>query len=225
MLFPPLIIALLAATAAVASPVEKDACHAYVIVSTRGTTERQGPSVAFVAMIAETLTAVAGGAELDTVYPAAISLDPASPQATKFIIDTINDGLVSCPDQVYALLGYSQGAEATVDALKQIPPTSAAGQAIKAVLLVGDPEHEPGKQSNVDQTGGRLTDSAAGLFAHLPGAGIPRAWDASGKVLDICYVGDGVCSGFAITPQHFLYSVTPSVQTLGAQFLTASLRL
>ncbi|KAJ7195936.1 cutinase-domain-containing protein [Mycena pura] len=209
MFFSTLIIALVAAIVAVASPVEKRACDAYVIISTRGTTEQQGPSVAFVTMIAETLKAVAGGAELDT--------------ATKFIIDTINDGLASCPNQVYALLGYSQGASATVDALKQIPLTSAAGQAVRAVLLVGDPERQPGKKSNVDQNGGSLNDEATGMFGLLPGAGIPSAWDASGKVLDICYLGDGVCSGFAITPQHFLYSGTPTVQTLGAKFLTARL--
>ncbi|KAJ7195931.1 hypothetical protein GGX14DRAFT_313427, partial [Mycena pura] len=136
-----------------------------VIVSTRGTTERQGPSVAFVAMVAETLKAVAGGAELDTVYPAAISLNPASPQATKFVSNARTGILLAhaadWPDCLKLML--TAGAEATVDALKQIPLTSGAGQAIKAVLLVGDPEHQPGKQSNVDQNGRPLMDNAAGL--------------------------------------------------------------
>jgi len=218
MFFSSSIIALLAASAALANPIEKRACSSYVIISTRGTGEPQGPSVGFVTMIADTLKNVPGGVELDTVYPAGI--DQNSSGATAFIINTINSGLTSCPNQVYALLGYSQGATATVDALKQISTTSAAGKAVKAVVLIGDPEHEPGKQSNVDQNGGTTTDNAIGIEGHVAGAGIPNTWDASGKVLDICFLGDGVCSGFAITEQHLLYGSTPSVQTLGANFLT-----
>ncbi|KAJ7195938.1 cutinase [Mycena pura] len=221
MFFLSAVITLLAASAAVAGPVDKRACHPYVIISTRGTGEPQGPSVGFVTMIADTLQNIPGGVELDTVYPA--GLDQNSSGATAFIINTINSGLASCPNQVYALLGYSQGATATVDALKKISTTSAAGKAVKAVVLIGDPEHEPGKQSNVDQKGGSSTDNAIGIEGHVAGAGIPNSWDASGKVFDICFQGDGVCSGFAITSQHLLYGSTPSVQTLGANFLISRL--
>jgi hypothetical protein len=80
------------------------------------------------------------------------------------------------------------GAAATVDALKQITPTSTEGKAVKAVFLIGNPQHKPGLQSNIDQNGGSLTDDATGISARLPGAGIPSAWDGSGKVLDMCYV-------------------------------------
>jgi hypothetical protein len=105
---------------------------------------------------------------------------------------------VSCPNQKFALLGYSQGsfrhlplftifvytnltsligAAATVDVLKQFSTTSAGGQAVTAVFLIGDPEHEPGKKSNVDQKGGSDTTQATGISGRLPGAGIPDAWD------------------------------------------------
>jgi hypothetical protein len=42
-----------------------------VIISTRGTTEAQGPSAGFITMISRTLATVSGGTEYDTVYPAA----------------------------------------------------------------------------------------------------------------------------------------------------------
>lgn len=122
----------------------------------------------------------------------------------------ITSGLSSCPSQKYALLGYSQGAvllslvfdslltlikfgervgaAATTDYLKTVSTTSAAGQAIKAVFVIGNPERLPGKQSNVDQTGGQLTATAIGLEGTLANAGIPSSWDTSGKILDVCYV-------------------------------------
>ena len=59
---------------------------------------------------------------------------------------------------------------------------------MKAVVLIGSPQHEPGKKSNVDQDGGSVNDNAYGISALLSGAGIPTAWDNSGKVLDICYI-------------------------------------
>jgi hypothetical protein len=121
-------------------------------------------------------------------------------------------------DQLYP------GAAATVNALKTISPTSGDGAAVAAVFLVGDPEHLPGKQSNRDQSGGSTTNSAVGLSAYLPGSGIPAAWDTSNRVLDVCYLGDGVCSGGGITTQHLLYGSTPSVQSQCSSLLASKLR-
>jgi hypothetical protein len=78
-----------------------------------------------------------------------------------------------------------------VNALQKLDPASGAGAAVKAVVLIGDPMHLPGKKSNVDQSGGSATDGAFGIEAYLPGAGIPAVWDNSGKVMDICYVVSG----------------------------------
>jgi hypothetical protein len=58
---------------------------------------------------------------------------------------------------------------------------------VKAVFLIGSPQHKPGKLSNVDQDGGSSTDNATGISAGVAGAGIPTEWDNSGKVLDLCY--------------------------------------
>jgi hypothetical protein len=79
------------------------------------------------------------------------------------------------------------GAAATVNALQQLAASSAGGQAVKAVFLVGDPFHLPGKESNEDQSGGKTNAGAYGIEAFRAAGGIPAAWDSSGKVLDICY--------------------------------------
>lgn len=90
------------------------ACNDYLLIDTRGTGEPQGESIGFKPMIAETLATVPNGARYDTVYPAAGDLT----QQTTFIGShdiekKINQGLKSCPQQKYALLGYSQGTEPT----------------------------------------------------------------------------------------------------------------
>jgi len=123
-----------------------------------------------------------------------------------------------------ALLGYSQGAAATVDALKLLgDPTSGINQNVKAVFLVGDTEHEPGKKSNIDQNGGNTTDNVTGILGHVAGAGIPTAWDVSGLVIDMCFQGDAVCNGSGISLQHLEYGITASVQTIGTNFLESKL--
>lgn len=57
------------------------------------------------------------------------------------------------------------------------------------MFLIGNPERVPGKKANVDEYGGNLTYSAIGLESTgtVANPGIPSAWDATGKVLDVCY--------------------------------------
>jgi hypothetical protein len=119
--------------------------------------------------------------------------------------------------------GRHSGATATVDALKELSPTTGDGAAVAAVFLVGDPEHLPGKKSNRDQTGGSSTNNVTGLEGSEAGAGIPAAWDKSGRVLDVCYQGDGVCDGSGLTYQHTLYGSTPSVQAQCSSLLVSKL--
>jgi hypothetical protein len=154
-------------------------------------------------MVANTLATVTGGQEYDVVYPASWDQDSSAATADVRvplpfrrlsiltlpvqIINQLSTRLASCPSQKFVLLGYSQGAAATVNALKKISTTSASGKAVKAVVLAGDPQHKPGKAANVDQDGGSTTDNASGISASASGAGIPSTWDATGKVIDICY--------------------------------------
>lgn len=61
--------------------------------------------------------------------------------------------------------------------------TGASFNAVKGVVLLGDPEHKAGLASNVDQTGGTSTLNVNGIEA---GEGsIPSTWVS--KTLDICW--------------------------------------
>ncbi|KAH8923469.1 carbohydrate esterase family 5 protein [Atractiella rhizophila] len=191
-----------------------------VIINTRGTGEPQGPSAGFRTMVRNTLAGkpIPGGAEHDTVYPAGFNQD--SSEGTADILKTINDGVTSCPDQVYLLLGYSQGAAATVDAMPDI--SGAAFDKVAGVFLIGNPDRTPGKASNVDNQGGDSTSTCKGISSRLS-SGISDAFDSSGKTLDVCFPGDGVCCGFTINAQHLAYPLDRDTQNLGTQFLTERL--
>lgn len=212
---------LLFAISGAALLLQATACSNYVLITIRGTTEPQGPSAEFVGMIASTLNAVPGGAEYDLVYPA--SWDFSSPgTGITNLLSFISTAVASCPQQKYALLGYSQGAMVAGFALANITPGSPAYNAIKGVLLVGNPGHKPNRIQDFDETGGRATQSYTGAL-NWAGAGIPDSWYAK-PLLDICHTQDFVCAnnqqganGFA----HGLYGVTPSVQQQGANFLTS----
>ncbi|KAL5314159.1 hypothetical protein ACEPPN_018583 [Leptodophora sp. 'Broadleaf-Isolate-01'] len=221
-----LLFLLVAWTSVDAAPLEtRDTCHKYVIISTRGTNEPQGPSSGFVGMIDQTLSAVPGGIEYDTVYPAG---DDTQSQGAADIINYINAGLIACSGQKYALLGYSQGATATAEALNHFNDTSSAGlQAIRAALVIGNPTRVPNQPANFDQNGGRATFGATGVLTTIPRyTKISPAWYATTKLRDICYENDAVCAGLTLSAivnlfaNHLLYGSTPSVQSQGSALLT-----
>ncbi|PWN39435.1 alpha/beta-hydrolase, partial [Ceraceosorus guamensis] len=186
-------------------------CGTYTIISTRGTGEIQGPSIAFANMIRQTLANVTGGVEYDTQYAADIS--QLSEAGTQDVVNKINTSLQQCPGHKFALLGYSQGATVTTEALTRIPNNSDAFKAVVAVVTVGNPRHNKNLQSNFDTDGGKSTAQGFGLLSYLPP--IPDYWDKSGKVLDVCAHGDGVCdvtSGIGVGPAHFLYTTSQFTQ-------------
>lgn len=207
----------------------RDDCYDYVLVATRGTTELQGPSIAFQNMTATTLSRIPNGLLYNTVYPASWasgSLDAGADAITQYI----NDGLQNCPQQKYALLGYSQGATATALALRNFADPSCAGyNAIAGVLLVGNPLFKPYQAVNRDQNGTKATDHFTGVLYRAGGGVVPLSWYQSAKLIDICYYDDFVCNGATKTAMqagwryHLSYGITPSVQDMGATFLYANI--
>ncbi|KAH8692007.1 cutinase [Talaromyces proteolyticus] len=202
-------------------------CQDYVILSSRGTFEPQGPSIGFVGMIKTTLSAISGGFEYDVVYPAA----PDPTQLTTYIGSEdiekhIHTGLKVCPQQMYALLGYSQGATVTLEALQNLTGTPAEA-AIKAVVFIGNPYQVRNQITTIDQNGGATTRGNNGaLLSENPSLGLSQHWEDSGKVRNICYEGDLVCNGIASNTSmanHLLYGSSSSVQKLGADFLISKL--
>ncbi|GAB7329829.1 hypothetical protein MBLNU13_g01547t1 [Cladosporium sp. NU13] len=199
-------------------------CHDYVPINTRGTGEQQGTSIGFRAMLNQILAAVPGGSVYDTHYLAA-------PDATQLtvkigsddVIRFINEGLASCPEQRYALFGYSQGATVTNQVLQNLTTTSPRGQQIKSIVTIGNPNHLPNKQGNADENCGTSTAGATGILNPTADFSIPDVWYATGKVRDICFSDDQVCNGVSLgnifSGEHLLYGFSESVQSCGAEFV------
>ncbi|RCI13537.1 hypothetical protein L249_5546, partial [Ophiocordyceps polyrhachis-furcata BCC 54312] len=203
-------------------------CHNYVLISARGTRETAGPSLGFTDMIRLTLAKAPGGIEYDVRYPAKGDITQLTTLiGVADIRRRIEQGLALCPKQQYAILGYSQGATASLAALREMRG-SEAERAIRAVVLLGNPYQVPGQSSTVDELGGSSTRNRTGALLKLvPSIGLSAEWDASGKVLNICYGGDPICSGYGPDTQgkeHVLYGFTESVQYIGAKFLIDRLK-
>jgi len=250
---PSLVVALVAtASIAQAAPIDKRAggCSTYIIINTRGTGELQGPSSGFRTMNSNIQSKQSGGSVYNTVYPADFS--QISTVGTNDIVNKVTKTLASAPGTCFVLEGYSQGAAATTNALSKL--TGTAFDAVKAVFLIGNPEHRSGKACNVDTNGGKTTANVNGLSATL--GGIPDDWIS--KTMDVCnYVGlllashlnrseqgctardlyqcianhfsqgDGVCDtthGFGINAQHLAYPGSSGTQNMGTEFVLKMLQ-
>ncbi|KAJ4376796.1 hypothetical protein N0V86_006914 [Didymella sp. IMI 355093] len=208
-----------------AAPVEEvkraasSSCPSYTIINTRGTGELQGPSAGFRTMNSRVTSALSGGKIYSTVYAADFSQNSAL--GTTDIVNKITSTLRTSPNECFILEGYSQGAQATVNAMPKL--TGAAFDAVKGVFLIGDPAHKAGLTCNVDNNGGTTTRNVRGLSAAL-GGGIPSNWVE--KTLDVCIFGDGVCDtthGAGINAQHLQYPGDAPTQSLGASFIQKQL--
>ena len=176
-------------------------------------------------MIKLTLGTMKNGIEHDIVYPAspqfATSTIAGATAGTKYI----NDGIAACPNQTYAILGYSQGAAATIIGTAKFTPDTAAYDAIKGILVIGNPGHKPFQATNVDENGGLLTDGYFGS-AYDGGVRFPDFWYQSTKLLDICHTGDSVCAPDYVNSsfnQHLMYGSSIGLQTRGTVFLRSQL--
>jgi hypothetical protein len=185
-----------------AAPVEEKravsaSCPSYTIISTRGTGERQGPSSGFRTMNSAVTSALSGGKIYNTVYPAGTSQDSSA--GTRDIVNQVQTRLRANPNECFILQGYSQGAQATVNAMSQL--TGANFNAVKGVVLIGNPAHKAGLACNVDNNGGTTTRNVNGLSGRF-GTGIPSTWVP--KTRDICIF---VSLSFSCLQFFFFWSV------------------
>ena len=245
MFFKTLSITLAAASAvqgvAVPRRSRQSACSHYTIIDTRGNGTPQGPSIGFRIMNADIRMQVSGGSTYNTNYPASMSMDSAP--GTDDIVRHIHNALDDNPDECFVLEGYSLGATATVEALPRL--TGDSFHAVKAVFLIGNPEHRAGLECNVDGMGGNTTRNSNGILSSR--GGVPEDWVS--KTMDVCvfvsrsvydgrgdpqaylltvlYQGDGICDrlrGLGANTQHLSYPGNPSVQTIGTRFVVKKLR-
>lgn len=162
--------------------------HASGVLDARGTAEPQGVSTMFSNLVGRLLANQTDGLSQPVEYPAGPDQNTTSGQA--YLLNAINTGVKACPEQKYVVLGYSQGASLVLEASKKL--SKDAVEAVKAIVLVGNPYRFPGKQSNVDSHAQPDTRGTIGLFTtHALSSGspvpqLPATLDASGKVLDYC---------------------------------------
>ncbi|CAD0092343.1 unnamed protein product [Aureobasidium vineae] len=185
------------------------------------TGEPQGPSAGFQTMNTNVLAQKPGGRVYSTIYPADVF--GITTGGTQDIINHIHATLASNPAECFILQGYSQGATAVVKTLPQL--TGPAFDAVKAVLLIGNPFHKAGLECNVDSNGGTLTKDVNGVYEPLhPGLSVPSNWVS--KTKDVCAFGDFVCDtrdGPLIAAQHLSYPFNPATQDMGTAFSLAQL--
>lgn len=203
-------------------------CADYVLVSSRGTFEPQGPSVGFRGAISTTIRTVPKGKEYDTIYPAAPTLNRESENiGWKDVHNYITRGLKLCPQQKYVLMGYSQGAAVTLLALQNLQ-TSQAQEAIRGIVLIGNPYQVQNQAFTVDEHGGSSTRANDGVLLQLePSLGNLDLWAKSNKVLNVCYTNDIVCNGAGNNngfKTHLQYGFSPDVQKLLSEFIVSKLR-
>ena len=196
-------------TAATVAEQANTACRYYVLVEARGTGEPQGsPSASFINMTSWTLGNVTNGGSYHVVYPA--DLSPLGyPNGSQNAVSYIQNGSVLCPNQKYALLGYSQGANVILDVIRNITGSNLE-PLIAAVITTGDPFQVPFQNITIDQNGGNSTRSGTGaLLATDLTLGFSQHWVASNKVQQFCYQGDPVCNAYVV-PVHQKHVLTCS---------------
>ncbi|THX66904.1 hypothetical protein D6D08_06946 [Aureobasidium pullulans] len=121
----------------------------------------------------------------------------AEPQGISMMFQTLvsrvlqnTTGGLTCPDQKYVLLGYSQGASLVLQASSRLGKK--ALEAIKDIILVGNAYRIPGKSANVDGHGNTDARGNIGMFvtqaitSNTPIPQFPESLEKSGKVLDYC---------------------------------------
>lgn len=160
------------------------------LVDARGTSEPQGVSMMFYPMIRNILANISDGVSLPVEYPA--GPDQNTTTGELFVLDIIKESVENCPNQNYALFGYSQGASLILKVLKQL--NHRALSKVKSVILVGNPYRVPGKLSSVNGTGQRDFSASVGMFAESAIAAggnttisqLSKEMDRSGITLDYC---------------------------------------
>ena len=162
------------------------------LIDARGSGEPQAVSLMFQDVLSRLLSNDSSTISQSITYPAGFDQNVTS--GVQETVSIIKSGLEQCPDQKYHLFGYSQGATLVQSALQELEGDKQAMNAIKNVVVVGNPYRIPGRKANVDSHGHRDNRTVYGLFAtqaleRQANASFPAfstALDGSGKISDIC---------------------------------------
>jgi cutinase len=140
---------------------------------------------------------VPGTSRYDVQYRADLDYVLAPMQGANNLTSHIKKRAAQCPNEKYVLTGYSKGAMVVVDAMSMIP--AAIEQRVKAVVLYGNPFHDPRSKANAPGIGNN-SPNAGGL---VPGVNIPMKW--RDKTRDYCNTGDPICGAGVNILAHLAY--------------------
>ncbi|KHN98641.1 Cutinase [Metarhizium album ARSEF 1941] len=193
-------VALLAARAtfpdAEAGDDVKGCAQGLYMITVRGTGEEQGIGVFGSLIGREVAKQIKGSKVVALEYPATLA-DPLYPYSvgngTKDLTELLQEHQTSCPDGKVAILGYSQGAQVTLDTLcgtdevgfqATAPIPSDAVKNVVAITVFGDPTHI----ANVSYDRG--TSKNNGLFPRKNSANCEKY---ASKMASWCDTGDVYC--------------------------------
>lgn len=201
-------------------------CTPYLVLTARGTDEpSDGQLLSPVARtIADARPYEVQTRDLD--YPADAEIQLGGTQGVRTVVDTLNVQAEACPDQSFVLLGYSQGALVTGDALLdpdvrlvgrdagEVSP--GAARSIRAIVFYGDPRFVGAEAYNV----GSFDPDLNGLLPRPPGS-----LDAyADRMRDYCVDGDMICqSSLALDEAPHVAYFDNGMQFDGAAFAITQL--
>ncbi|OAR00870.1 hypothetical protein LLEC1_02739 [Akanthomyces lecanii] len=191
---------------ALGHPARAASCDPVHIMIARGSTENTPGQLI---TLANDIIAAHPGTTYENInYPALLDpyYGPSVQQGTAAVKSQLTDYVKRCPDSKIVLLGYSQGAQITGDALcggdaagttAPTPPIDAAiSSHVTAVVWYGDPRHNVSASYN---QGSATTD---GLYVR-PAS---QSCDAfSDRIASYCDFGDPYCSDGSLLWVHLTY--------------------
>jgi Cutinase len=199
----------LAAPRAMAVPAPSSGCAAVNIITARASTEPQGEGITgnLVTQIVDTSTQTVSREAV--VYPATLTnyASSESQGVTNAELE-LTTAVQNCPNQKQVLLGYSQGAQVSMDVIAGnsevggtvAPVSTSISSHVVAIANFGDPGHV------VNQSWDLGTATLNGLFPRSASQLLLLSgFGGGGKIASWCDAGDPFCASGANLTVHDTY--------------------
>lgn len=191
---------------AVAAP--PTGCAAVNIITARASTEAQGEGItgSLVTQIVNSSTQTVSREAV--VYPATLTNYPSSEsQGVTNAEQELATAVQNCPDQKEVLLGYSQGAEVSMDVIAGnsevggtvAPASTSISSHVAAIANFGDPGHVVGQPWDLG------TATLNGLFRRSTAQLQLLSSFGGSKIASWCDSGDPFCASGANLTVHLTY--------------------
>ncbi|KDN70630.1 putative cutinase [Colletotrichum sublineola] len=203
----------------------QEPCAPVNIIVARGSVEVQGTGL--LGNIAKNASAqIPGSVITPLVYPA--QLDPYPPSVAAGVANMtalLNQQATQCPGTKLVLMGYSQGAQVSLDTLcgtsdgPNFNTTTAqapmVGSKIAAVVLFGDPTYI------ANQTFDKGTSQKNGIF---PRKDFSQCQSLTSRFASFCDADDLFCASGGNLTVHLGYFQNPQYEAMASSFIVQNVR-